>query len=1027
MVAARARMSRARAADAAAALPLLAGSAAAGGLELVDVTFKPGTALGLRLAPLGAGLGAAFDGWSERKQSSGEGHDMVEVGDRLVAVHGRMLGAVEDFYQVARAIEQAAASVQSEFDAEKLQAELSRSVFQMQSKYDVNRSAVSSKRLVLTFAKPSGAVTVLVDAQAAGAKASVRGAPAVAGHLGAWFRPKDSILFGARFVHCSTVASDPVLSVFRHVAPGQLLVALNGRSVEGLPFHLVVDGLATAKLPLVLRFVDMEEERPPSASERQQQVARDALPELTGLTELTDDRETAEPPSGSVSGLGAGAGAGAGTGESRLVAVAKSQDAYRQVTGVPFTRKHLERFFQSIAEGDRAYFVSRLQSGQDMSVRDALGRTPLVVAAALRPFADAVFFARHLLAEGAPVDDVDLAQDATAMHVAAAAGNVELLAVLRSAGGDINHRDARGHQPLAVACFNGRAAAAARLLELGAAPDAVVAVGGEGGEGSGWSALHMCAQAGRDDMLELLLATGRVDIHRYTRPAPFREPRSALDIAREAGNARCAQILHERAAAEPLQLVWPRGADWVVADATLAVPDLPWREGGGFEAAAARELAQRERAAERTERHRRLRPHGRHDPRAVAAREQALFPDKAPRSGAELWLGGPDAVSYPWAVQRKQLQCVMLVIEDGADADAVVAANPWLQDDDVVELFLVPFAPLHFKDFSAEVLAPALRVLSRWLDQEGKRVLIAAVPAPPPEPEREQDQDRERRASRRPSSRDGARVTVTLKSGGVGSSSDSGSEGGASNGRGSESESEREPEPAGTSGAASRPAPARQHSSRAGTPGDAVLGALGARDNGAGAARAASRRASHAGPTTLLLKSVPSSKQLVRKLSALASRKKRRANEQPARRAGSLDSLNRSATMAALFAQSDEPPQRPKLQYPVAIAVAWLIVRHEHSFHDAWQRVAQNIYFYSEAGAKRKRDQLFHLPKGRMTEEELCACRIAHDVELDPSRRRAALSPDWIEGLQALEDRFFDRKLHETRRNSFMFQATFVL
>ena len=62
-----------------------------------------------------------------------------------------------------------------------------------------------------------------------------------------------------------------------------------------------------------------------------------------------------------------------------------------------------------------------------------------------------------------------------------------------------------------------------------------------------------------------------------------------------------------------------------------------------------------------------------------------------------------------------------------------------------------------------------------------------------------------------------------------------------------------------------------------------------------------------------------------------------------------------------------------------------------------------------------------------MTEEELCACRIAHDVELDPVRRRAALSPDWIEGLQALEDRVFDRKLHETRRNSFMFQVTFVL
>jgi ankyrin repeat protein len=89
---------------------------------------------------------------------------------------------------------------------------------------------------------------------------------------------------------------------------------------------------------------------------------------------------------------------------------------------------------------------------------------------------------------------------------AAKSGRVEALDVLVELGARVDAEPYRG-TALAWAAFNGRTAAARRLLELGADPNRRGTFGGPT-HGEGVTALHLAAQNGHRENVEALLAAG---------------------------------------------------------------------------------------------------------------------------------------------------------------------------------------------------------------------------------------------------------------------------------------------------------------------------------------------------------------------------------------------------------------------------------------------------------------------------------------------------------------------------------------
>ena len=116
------------------------------------------------------------------------------------------------------------------------------------------------------------------------------------------------------------------------------------------------------------------------------------------------------------------------------------------------------------ATNDAAKVRLLLDHGAAVNNASTAGQTPLLVAAMSNPSADVV----HLLVKhGADVRAADKLQ-ATALHRAAVAGDVETLRLLLDAGLDVNARDAAGFTPLMGAVSNGDPAAVNLLLARGA-------------------------------------------------------------------------------------------------------------------------------------------------------------------------------------------------------------------------------------------------------------------------------------------------------------------------------------------------------------------------------------------------------------------------------------------------------------------------------------------------------------------------------------------------------------------------------
>lgn len=97
--------------------------------------------------------------------------------------------------------------------------------------------------------------------------------------------------------------------------------------------------------------------------------------------------------------------------------------------------------------------------------KDATDWDGLVAQAVFRGNSEAV---AYLLEHGADPNDVRLSDNSTALELAAAQGNVQVLRMLLDAGADINHRDWHGVSALMEACCYGNEAAAELLASRGA-------------------------------------------------------------------------------------------------------------------------------------------------------------------------------------------------------------------------------------------------------------------------------------------------------------------------------------------------------------------------------------------------------------------------------------------------------------------------------------------------------------------------------------------------------------------------------
>ena len=141
---------------------------------------------------------------------------------------------------------------------------------------------------------------------------------------------------------------------------------------------------------------------------------------------------------------------------------------------------------------------SLLACGANPNKRDADGRTPLHVAAALAR----AEIAELLIRGGADVDGRNGA-GATVLHTVCAAGNEELARLLLSHGADKNARDVLCRTPLYFACKAGRTEAARILLDADADVHAQAA--------DGTTALHAaCSILLGVETVELLLRHGAV-------------------------------------------------------------------------------------------------------------------------------------------------------------------------------------------------------------------------------------------------------------------------------------------------------------------------------------------------------------------------------------------------------------------------------------------------------------------------------------------------------------------------------------
>jgi ankyrin repeat protein len=107
---------------------------------------------------------------------------------------------------------------------------------------------------------------------------------------------------------------------------------------------------------------------------------------------------------------------------------------------------------------------------------------------------------RQLLDDGTSPNQTDEDGATTGMHIAATSGNLQIMAILYKAGGDINARDGVGNSPLDLAAAHAQLEAAKLLIDLKARINDQ--------NKNGMSALMFAAKAGDVETVRTLLDHG---------------------------------------------------------------------------------------------------------------------------------------------------------------------------------------------------------------------------------------------------------------------------------------------------------------------------------------------------------------------------------------------------------------------------------------------------------------------------------------------------------------------------------------
>ena len=140
---------------------------------------------------------------------------------------------------------------------------------------------------------------------------------------------------------------------------------------------------------------------------------------------------------------------------------------------------------------------------------------------------------RQLLSDGASPNQTDEDGATTGMHIAAASGNLQIMAILYKAGADINVRDGVGDSPLDLAAEHDQLDAAKLLLEMKARVNDQ--------DKNGMTALMFAAKSGDVEMVRLMLEGGaNVNVVDYT-------GRDALGWAQESHRQMVVQTLRRAA------------------------------------------------------------------------------------------------------------------------------------------------------------------------------------------------------------------------------------------------------------------------------------------------------------------------------------------------------------------------------------------------------------------------------------------------------------------------------------------------
>jgi len=124
-----------------------------------------------------------------------------------------------------------------------------------------------------------------------------------------------------------------------------------------------------------------------------------------------------------------------------------------------------------------------------------------------------------------------------------------------------------------------------------------------------------------------------------------------------------------------------------------------------------------------------------------------------------------------------------------------------------------------------------------------------------------------------------------------------------------------------------------------------------------------------------------------------------------------------------LIASADIDLDSP-LEYPTTLAFATLILKYDQELKHLVEDFAQRCYFYTYKEGLEKCRRVVNSTAKKMTQEQLHAFQIRHEVR---QVGRTTLSQEWEQGIEALQREKYRRNLQELRLRATHLSANFIM